>query len=91
MKWTVGNNIGFGFGFPLLILLLIGAVAFRQTSHVSAASRMVAHSSEVLTSLGKRYAQDSPLDFGVAAPIPQTDRTRLEAGGVSASRPSRRG
>jgi hypothetical protein len=36
---------------------------------------------EIAWRLGKRYAQDAPLDFGVAAPLPETDRTRLEAAG----------
>jgi dihydropteroate synthase len=31
--------------------------------------------------LGKRYAQDSPLDWGVAAPRAQADRTRLAEAG----------
>jgi len=36
---------------------------------------------EIAWRLGKRYAQDGPLDFGVAAPRPEADRTKLEAAG----------
>ncbi|KQT70007.1 MULTISPECIES: DUF6513 domain-containing protein [unclassified Aureimonas] len=36
---------------------------------------------EIAWRLGKRYAQDAPLEFGVAVPLPETDRTRLEAAG----------
>lgn len=36
---------------------------------------------EIAWRLGKRYAQDGPLDFGVAAPIAPVDRTRLAAAG----------
>lgn len=36
---------------------------------------------EIAFSLGKRYAQDNPLDFGVAAPPREADRTRLEKAG----------
>ncbi|HEY9058450.1 MAG TPA: DUF6513 domain-containing protein [Aurantimonas sp.] len=36
---------------------------------------------EIAWRLGKRYAQDGPLDFGVAAPPREEDRTRLEAAG----------
>ena len=36
---------------------------------------------EIAWRLGKRYAQDEPLDFGVAAPPPETDRTRLKEAG----------
>ncbi|MEX6506611.1 DUF6513 domain-containing protein [Jiella sp. M17.18] len=36
---------------------------------------------EIAWRLGKRFAQDAPLDFGVGAPRREEDRTRLEAAG----------
>ena len=36
---------------------------------------------EIAWRLGKRYAQDAPLDFGVGAPRDEEDRTRLEEAG----------
>ncbi|MEM7191720.1 MAG: DUF6513 domain-containing protein [Pseudomonadota bacterium] len=36
---------------------------------------------EIAWRLGKRYAQDEPLDWGVAADPPQEDRTRLKEAG----------
>ena len=36
---------------------------------------------EIAWRLGKRYAQDEPLAWGVAAPDPETDRTRLAEAG----------
>lgn len=36
---------------------------------------------EIAWRLGKRYAQDEPLDWGVAARAPEADRTRLAAAG----------
>jgi len=36
---------------------------------------------EIAWRLGKRYAQDEPLDWGVAAPPPEADRTRLAEAG----------
>jgi dihydropteroate synthase-like protein len=36
---------------------------------------------EIAWRLGKRYAQDEPLAWGVAAPEPETDRTRLAEAG----------
>ena len=36
---------------------------------------------EIAWRLGKRYTQDEPLAFGVAAPLPEADRTRLKAPG----------
>jgi dihydropteroate synthase len=36
---------------------------------------------EIAWRLGKRYAQDEPLAWGVAAPAPEADRTRLKQAG----------
>ncbi|MGD8355989.1 MAG: dihydropteroate synthase, partial [Methyloceanibacter sp.] len=36
---------------------------------------------EIAWRLGKRYAQDEPLDWGVAADAPREDRTRLKEAG----------
>jgi dihydropteroate synthase-like protein len=36
---------------------------------------------EIAGRLGKRYAQDEPIDWGVAAPSPQADRLRLAEAG----------
>lgn len=36
---------------------------------------------EIAWRLGKRYAQDEPIDWGVAAPAPEADRTRLAEAG----------
>ncbi|MFI0849067.1 DUF6513 domain-containing protein [Mesorhizobium sp. IMUNJ 23232] len=36
---------------------------------------------EIAWRLGKRYVQDEPLDFGVAAPAPEQNRTRLAEAG----------
>ena len=44
---------------------------------------------EIALSLGKRYAQDAPLDWGVAAPTAARDLTRLEdAGHTLKTRPA---
>ena len=45
---------------------------------------------EIAWRLGKRYVQDEPLDWGVAAPAPEADRTRLaEAGHTLKAKKSR--
>ena len=36
---------------------------------------------EIAWRLGKRYAQDEPLDFGCAIDVTAQDRTRLKAAG----------
>jgi hypothetical protein len=38
---------------------------------------------EIALRLGKRYVQDEPLDFGVAAPRQQGDRLRLKDAGAT--------
>jgi len=38
---------------------------------------------EIAWRLGKRYAQDEPLDWGVAADAPVEDRTRLKGAGYT--------
>ena len=70
------------------------AITWRRTpsrSSTSSASRRTgAHAfylgaelakAEIAWRLGKRYAQDEPLDWGVAADAPVDDRTRLEEAG----------
>jgi hypothetical protein len=45
---------------------------------------------EIAYRLGKRYAQDEPLDWGVAADAPADDKTRLkEAGHTLAAKKKR--
>jgi methyl-accepting chemotaxis protein len=48
MKWTVGRKISAGFGVPLLILLIVGGIAYRSTNTLIETSRQVAHTLIVL-------------------------------------------
>ena len=45
---------------------------------------------EIAWRLAKRYAQDEPLDWGVAADAPADDRTQIEGGRATRSSPKRR-
>jgi dihydropteroate synthase-like protein len=54
--------------FPLLNVDEDGAHAFYLGAELAKA--------EIAFRLGKRYVQDAPLDFGIAAPIAPQDRTR---------------
>ena len=45
---------------------------------------------EIAWRLGKRYAQDEPLDWGCAADLPAEDRTRLKAAGHTLATKGRR-
>ena len=59
--------------FPKLGVENDGAHAFYLGAELAKA--------ELAFSLGKRYAQDEPLDWGVAADAADEDRTRLKAAG----------
>ncbi len=70
MHETGDNAMSF---FPHLGVESDGAHAFYLGTELMKA--------ETAFSLGKRYAQDSPLDWGVAAPRADVDRTRLAEAG----------
>jgi dihydropteroate synthase-like protein len=59
--------------FPKLGVEADGAHAFYLGAELTKA--------EIAWRLGKRYAQDEPLSFGVAAPAPEGDRARLAEAG----------
>ncbi|MDN5928646.1 MAG: DUF6513 domain-containing protein [Hyphomicrobiales bacterium] len=59
--------------FPKLGVEADGAHAFYLGAELTKA--------EIAWRLGKRYAQDEPLSFGVAAPAPEEDRARLAEAG----------
>jgi dihydropteroate synthase len=61
--------------FPQLHVEQDGAHAFYLGAELTKA--------EIALRLGKRYIQDEPLDFGVAAPRQQGDRLRLEEAGTT--------
>src|ERR1700722_12308297 len=52
MKWTVGTKIGAGFALALLILIVIGAVAYRGTAKLTETADWVDHTHKVLEDLG---------------------------------------
>ncbi|MGC2521006.1 MAG: CHASE3 domain-containing protein [Burkholderiales bacterium] len=51
MKWTVGTKIGAGYALALVILVIFGAVSYRNTAELIDAIQMRAHASEVLRGL----------------------------------------
>lgn len=59
--------------YPLLEVARDGAHAFYLGAELAKA--------EIAFRLGKRYVQDAPLDFGVAAPVAVRDRARLAEAG----------
>jgi CHASE3 domain sensor protein len=51
-SWTFGRKIGLGFGLSVLMLLVVGGVAYRSTDALIENNRMVTHSHEVLEGIG---------------------------------------
>ena len=51
MRWTIGAKIGSGFALALLILLIIGIMAYLSTTRLVTAAEAVAHTQQVLQKL----------------------------------------
>src|SRR5262245_56879620 len=51
MQWTISRKIGMGFVIPVVILLVIGAVAYRSMTKLIETSYQVAHTHQVLQEL----------------------------------------
>jgi methyl-accepting chemotaxis protein len=51
MQWTISRKIGMGFVIPVVILLVIGAVAYRSMTKLVETSYQVAHTHQVLQEL----------------------------------------
>ncbi len=63
MKWNVGSKIGTGFALALLILVIIGIVAYRATGQLTATARSVDHTHLVIENLDRLFsgAQDAEI------------------------------
>ena len=51
MQWTISRKIGMGFVIPVVILLVIGAVAYQSMTKLIETSYQVAHTHQVLQEL----------------------------------------
>jgi methyl-accepting chemotaxis protein len=51
MKWTVGNKIGAGYALALVILIVLGAVSYRNTTGSIEAIELKVHTYQVLENL----------------------------------------
>ena len=52
MRWSLGRRLGAGFALPLLILMAVGALAYRTLEGSTETSRSVEHAYQVLDALG---------------------------------------
>src|SRR5713101_3192165 len=48
MKWSIGRKIGSGFGLALVVLVIVGAVAYDSTTKLIDSAEWVRHTHEVL-------------------------------------------
>ena len=53
MKWSIGTKIGAGYGLALMILVILGAVSYRNTTGLIEAAQMKAHTYQVLENLAR--------------------------------------
>ena len=56
VSWSVGTKIGAGFGLALIILILIGATAYRSTNVLITNSRWVVHTDDVMVNLERLFS-----------------------------------
>jgi methyl-accepting chemotaxis protein len=76
--WTFGRRIVVGFMFPLLLLLGIGAVAYRSISSLTDTSRLVAHSQQVLGDIAEVLSLLKDTETGQRGYIITGDEAYLE-------------
>ena len=58
--WTFGRKIAAGFALAFLLLTIIGAVAYRSINSLTATSRSVTHTHEVLEHIAVSEATSLP-------------------------------
>ncbi|MDB5991457.1 MAG: chemotaxis protein [Herbaspirillum sp.] len=56
MKWSIGTKIGAGYALALMILVILGAVSYRNTTGLIEAGQMSAHTYQVLENQTKVLA-----------------------------------
>ena len=78
MKWNVGTKIAVGFGLALAIFVIVGAVSFRSTSQLIAASDLRKHTNEVLSRLAELETQAADMQNGVRGYAITGEETYLE-------------
>jgi CHASE3 domain sensor protein len=64
MSWSVGSKIGGGFGLALLILIVIGVVAYKSTTVLIENSRWVVHTDEVMVNLERLFSMLQDAETG---------------------------
>jgi methyl-accepting chemotaxis protein len=78
MKWSVGAKIGAGYALALLILLLIGGLAYTSTNRLIEAANWRSHTHTVLVQLEDLYAQLLDAQTGERGYLLSGDEAYLE-------------
>jgi methyl-accepting chemotaxis protein len=78
MKWSVGAKIGAGYALALLILLLIGGLAYTNTNRLIEAANWRSHTHTVLVQLEDLYAQLLDAQTGERGYLLSGDEAYLE-------------
>ena len=78
MKWSVGTKIGAGFGLALFILLVIGVLAYTNTSNLVRAAEWRTHTYIVLGGLDDLLAEVKDAETGQRGFVLTGDETYLE-------------
>jgi CHASE3 domain sensor protein len=77
-SWTFGRKIALGFGLSVLILLAVGAVAYRSTDVLIENNANVAHSHHVLEDLSELLSLMKDAETGQRGFVITGDETYLE-------------
>jgi len=64
MKWNVGTKIAAGFGLAIVIFVIVGAVAYRSTTELVAASELRKQEYEVLSYFNKTLLLLQDVELG---------------------------
>jgi methyl-accepting chemotaxis protein len=78
MRWSVGSKIGFGFGAVVIILVVVGAVAYRSTIQLVDASEWRKHTYEVLGHLDEALLALQDIETGQRGYLLTGDESYLQ-------------
>jgi methyl-accepting chemotaxis protein len=92
MKWNVGTKLGAGFGFVLVIFVLVGVLSYRSAQEQVREAEWVAHTHNVLTGLTVLLSHMQDAETGQRGFVITGDDTYLQPfnAGIAAAETERR-
>src|SRR4051812_27606889 len=76
--WTFGRKITLGFGFSVLMLLVVGAVGYRSTDTLIENDRLVNHTHQVLEGIAHVLSLMKDAETGQRGFVMTNDEAHLE-------------